>query len=267
MRYQDRHPSRADAEAAHGLLPPPDFTPTAYSKGNPYPYLFLRPASSWLSFHLHYCYFQLASDPHQNSFLQPFICLCHVASHPSVHLCHQSPQRLPILLDSPLSPTPWVVAPRAAGAWGTRWRAPRQGTRIVPSVWLYSLCRPRRTGSRMLCDIGRRIPVSRAPGQSRSQALSLPSLHVIFPPANGGTARCTRDLSQCCGPCCKIVHARVRWLGRMGVIEGNGRDVRAGLVQRLFLVRQTPSHSFAACLLQHYRPAFLVYVWYYVRYL
>lgn len=37
-----------------------------------------------------------------------------------IHLCHQSPQRLPILLDSPLSPTPWVVAPRAAGACGTR---------------------------------------------------------------------------------------------------------------------------------------------------
>ena len=38
-------------------------------------------------------------------------------------------------------------------------------------------------------------------------------------------------------------------------------------MQRLFLVRQTPSHSLDACLLQHYRPAFLVYVWHYVRHL
>lgn len=53
----------------------------------------------------------------------------------------------------------------------------------------------------------------------------------------------------------------------MGVIEVNEHDVHAGLVQRLFLVRQTPSHSLDACLLQHYRPAFLVYVWYYVPYL
>lgn len=43
------------------------------------------------------------------------------AFHLSLPRCHQSPPS--ILLDSPLSPTPWVVAPR-------------QGTRIVPSVWL-----------------------------------------------------------------------------------------------------------------------------------
>ena len=53
-----------------------------------------------------------------------------------IHLCHQPPKRLPVLLDCPRSPTSWVVAPRAAGASGTRWRAPRQGTRILPSVWL-----------------------------------------------------------------------------------------------------------------------------------
>lgn len=41
----------------------------------------------------------------------------------------------------------------------------------------------------------------------------------------------------------------------MGVIERNERDVHAGLVQRLFLVRQTPSHSFAACLLAATLPA------------
>jgi hypothetical protein len=45
-------------------------------------------------------------------------------------------------------------------------------------------------------------------------------------------------------------------------------DVHAGLVQRLFLVRQTPSHSFAACLLAATLPAaFLVYARYYRRYL
>ena len=58
----------------------------------------------------------------------------------------------------------------------------------------------------------------------------------------------------------------------MGVIERNECDFLAELVQRLFLVRQTlhipllPA-CLLACLLQPCRPAFLVYVWYYVRYL
>ena len=134
-----------------------------------------------------------------------------------IHPCHPTPQRLPILLDSPLSPTPWVVAPRAAGAWGTRWRAPRQGTRIVPSVWLaagpvvqdLACC-----AALVNASVGIPYHVRRA---SRKRSLPhcslLYSLPAILPPA---TARRTLPTLR---TGCKIVHARVRWLGRKGVIE------------------------------------------------
>ena len=102
-----------------------------------------------------------------------------------IHLCHQTPQRLPILLDSPLSPTPWVVAPRAAGAWGTRWRAPRQGTRIVPSVWLsagpvvqdLACCAA-------LVDASTVASPYHVHLSSQVASALAASLHVIFPPAN-----------------------------------------------------------------------------------
>lgn len=96
----------------------------------------LRPASSWLPLPLHLhplllpYYFQLASSrPSPPKQLL-------AAFHLSLPRCHQ-PINPFILLDSPLSPTPWVVALRAAGAWGTRW-APTAArhARIVPSVWL-----------------------------------------------------------------------------------------------------------------------------------
>ena len=68
------------------------------------------------------------SPQHQSSRLQPFICLCHVRLHQS----------------NDASPSCWAARchhPLASvvPAWETPWRAPRQGTRIVPSVWL---CRP-----------------------------------------------------------------------------------------------------------------------------
>jgi hypothetical protein len=114
-RYQDQ----ADAEAASA------WTVAAtrlHTNSLPQSYEITRThiSLSWLPFPspLIAIYSQLASDPHQTSSLQPFICLCHVASHSSV------PSMTFILLDSPLSPTPWVVAPRAACAWGNTMRRP-----------------------------------------------------------------------------------------------------------------------------------------------
>jgi len=46
-----------------------------------------------------------------------------------------------------------------------------------------------------------------------TRSARLPSTWDQTTELHGGTS------SQRCGPCCKIVHARVRWLGRQGVIE------------------------------------------------
>ena len=87
-------PSRRRGSAWTALLRACDFTPSAV------------PISlSWLPFHLHSTTL---------SALQPFICLCHVASHPSINPLHPAGQ--------PAVTTPWVVAPRAAGAWGEHHR-------------------------------------------------------------------------------------------------------------------------------------------------
>lgn len=167
----------------------------------------------------------LPAWPHQNSSLQPFICLCHVASHPSVLAV---PSITSILLDSPLSPTPWVVAPRAAGEWGNtmcRLQTHRHdgGHRGKGrgSCHLYgSLPAPsyRINGSRMLCGIGKRIgrgAVSRGLGQSQASARC--SLGTRYFPTS--ELHCTPKPFLTLWTGCKIVHARVRWLGRMGVIE------------------------------------------------
>lgn len=109
--------------------------PRDTAKGNPYPYLCSAPSLILAT----------TATPSPPTTATLLLSACPrpsppkqllAAFHLSLPRCHQ-PINPSILLDSPLSPTPWVVAPRAAGAWGTRW-APTAArhARIVPSVWL-----------------------------------------------------------------------------------------------------------------------------------
>lgn len=229
------------------------------AKGNLYPYI---SAPSLILANTPSPLLLLSACLTKNSSLQPFICLCHVASHPSVPSIPPHPAGQPADINA--------VGGGTACGWcvGTRWRAPRQGKRIVPSIWLSCSAGP--VVQDLACcaalvdaSVASPYHVHPCPVAVASALACLAT--CSFPPAN-----CTLHArpSQRCGPCCKIVHARVRWLGRMGIIEGNERDVHAGLVPRLFLVRQTPHIPLAACLLAATLPAaFLVYGWYHVRYL